>query len=115
MDDIRYVMGQNIRLFRRSKGVTQEKLAEMVNVSGSYIGYLERGKKSPSIDLLIKIAGVLKVDPAILLTSNEKKTNQELKKLIILLSDKGPEPIRFLNEVAKAYFKSLGSERPITK
>lgn len=111
MDDIKNIVGQNIRLFRKSKGMTQEQLAEKVNVSGSYIGYLERGKKSPSLILLEKIACILNVDPATLLTSNEEQINLELKKLIALLSDKRPEPIEFLNEVAVAYFKSLEAER----
>lgn len=107
MLNIREIVGQNIRFFRRARGITQEMLAEMVDVSGSYIGYLERGKKGPSLDLLAKIAGILEVDPAILLTSPDEVANRELKKLIAILSGKGPGPIKFLTEVAVAYFNSL--------
>ncbi len=107
MSNIRKTVGNNIRLLRRARGMTQERLAEIVDVSGSYIGYLERGKRSPSLDLLAKIADVFKVDPAVLLTSADDATNRELKKLIWVLSDKGPGPIKFMNEVAHAYFKSL--------
>ncbi|MEW6622431.1 MAG: helix-turn-helix transcriptional regulator [Bacillota bacterium] len=105
MSNIQKVIGQNIKIFRQTRGITQEGLAEMVNVSGSYIGYMERGKKSPSLDLLVKIAGVFKVEPAILLTSVEGAADQELKKLIALLSNKGAGPVKFLNEVATAYFR----------
>ena len=107
MANIRQIVGQNIKLFRNARSITQETLAEMVNVSGSYIGYLERGKKSPSLDLLAKIADELLVDPAVLLTSNDELKNKELKKLIGILSDKETESIQFMNEVAIAYFKSL--------
>ncbi|HHW39601.1 MAG TPA: helix-turn-helix transcriptional regulator [Syntrophomonadaceae bacterium] len=107
MSNIKKTVGNNIRLLRRARGMTQERLAEIVDVSGSYIGYLERGKRSPSLDLLAKIADVFKVDPAVLLTSSDDTTNRELKKLIAVLSDKGPGPIKFMNEVAHAYFKSL--------
>lgn len=107
MANIRQTVGENIKLFRHARGITQETLAEMVDVSGSYIGYLERGKRSPSLDLLAKIADVLQVDPAILLTASDESKNKELKKLIGMLSDKGTGSIKFINEVAIAYFKSL--------
>lgn len=107
MQNIQKVVGSNIRLLRRSKGMTQERLAEIIGVSGSYIGYLERGKRSPSLDLLAKIADAFDVEPVMLLTPADNAANQELKKLIAVLSDKGPEPIKFMNEVAHAYFKSL--------
>jgi transcriptional regulator with XRE-family HTH domain len=107
MASIQKMVGQNIRLFRRAKGITQEVLAEMVDVSGSYIGYLERGKKSPSLDLLVKIADVLSVEPAILFTPAEETVTREFKKLIGILSGKGTEPLRFMNKVAEAYFQSL--------
>ena len=107
MANIPQIVGQNIKLFRNARSITQERLAEMVNVSGSYIGYLERGKKSPSLDFLAKIAHELLVDPAILLTSNDELKNKELKKLIGILSDKETESVKFMNEIAIAYFKSL--------
>lgn len=107
--NIRKLLGLNIRTFRRARSFTQEALAEMVDVSGSYVGYLERGEKSPSLDVLVKIAEVLNVNPAALLTSPDDSLNRELKKLISVLSDKGPGPIKFMNEIAAAYFKSLES------
>ena len=109
MSNIRQqILGQNIRHYRQAKGITQEKLAEIVDVSGSYIGYLERGEKSPSLDLLFKIANTLNIEPAILLTPPEGTANSELRKLIGILSDKDVSTLKFIYEVAIAYFKSLG-------
>lgn len=107
MSNIRDIVGKNIRFFRRTRGITQEMLAEKADVSGSYVGYLERGEKSPSLELLAKIAAILQVDPAGLLAIPEDETNQELKKLMTILSGKGPGPVKFMNDVAIAYFKSL--------
>lgn len=106
----RLIMAQNIRNFRRAKGITQEKLAEKLEVSGSYIGYLERGKKSPSLDLLARIADVFQVEPALLLTEFSDTKNLELKNVISILSDKSPKTIRFIYEVAISYIKSLELE-----
>lgn len=107
MSEIQQIIAQNIRNLRRVKRITQGKLAEALEVSGSYIGYLERGKKSPSLDLLVRIADVFQVTPALLLTESDDATNSELKNLIFLLSDKSPKIIRFINDVAVAYLKSL--------
>lgn len=111
MSNIRQIVGQNIRLFRQTQGLTQELLAERLDISDSYIGYLERGAKSPSLELLAKIADVLQVEPEVLLTSPKGEKNQELKKLLGLLSGKKAEAIIFINEVAIAYFKSLDKKQ----
>jgi DNA-binding XRE family transcriptional regulator len=48
--------------FRRKKaGLTQEKLAEKADLSTIFISRVERGKESPSVDSLVKIAKALGV------------------------------------------------------
>jgi transcriptional regulator with XRE-family HTH domain len=39
------------------------KLAEYLNTSPTYIGEIEVGKKFPSMDMIEKIAGILKIKP----------------------------------------------------
>ncbi|MHB8072989.1 helix-turn-helix domain-containing protein [Desulfosporosinus fructosivorans] len=106
MESIRKVVGKNIRFYRLSKGHTQEGLAEKVDVSSTYIGYLERGQKSPSLELISTISKALEIEPALLLTSPDKG-NDELKRLISLLSGKPPYSVTFVHDIATAYFKSL--------
>lgn len=108
LHDIRKLVGYNIRYFRKLKGFTQEKLAEMIGVSGAYIGYIERGSKAPSLELLAKIAVSLTVEPAALLTSYDAK-ERELYQLLAVLSDKKSKQVKFIREVAQAYFRSLES------
>lgn len=109
MTNIGQIMGCNLRHFREAKGLTQMELAGLVNVSGSYIGYIERGKQNPSMKLIEKICDILGITPAILLTSSTD-INPVLSKLINLLSDKSPNMINFIYEVAMAYHKSLQRE-----
>lgn len=42
-------IGRNIRKYRLEKGLRQEALAEMTNLSPNYIGMLERADKLPSL------------------------------------------------------------------
>jgi transcriptional regulator with XRE-family HTH domain len=50
-----------IKKYRNDKGFTQEDLAEKVGVSRVYIGYVEQGRNTPSLEILEKIAKALKV------------------------------------------------------
>lgn len=61
-------IGKNIRKYRKRKGITQEVLAEMVGVSSNYMGILERGEKTPSLETFIIIANALGVSADMLLT-----------------------------------------------
>lgn len=55
------LLGQRIRKYRKKKGYTLEKLAEMLDVSTTFIGQIERATGKPSIETLIKIANALEV------------------------------------------------------
>ncbi|MHA6485231.1 helix-turn-helix domain-containing protein [Paenibacillus sp. strain BS8-2] len=56
MSDIGRQIGENIRLARKSKGLSQEQLALRAEINASYMGQVERGEKNPTIDVLGKIA-----------------------------------------------------------
>ena len=53
--DITQEVGARIRYYRNEKKISQEKLSEMSDLHPSYIGQLERGEKTPSIETLYKI------------------------------------------------------------
>ena len=61
-------IGKNIRKCRDELGITQERLAEMVNLSVSYMGAIERGEKLPKLKVFISIANALKVSSDVLLS-----------------------------------------------
>jgi transcriptional regulator with XRE-family HTH domain len=61
-------LGKKIKEFRKKRGITQEKLAEITETSYKYIQRIE-GKTPPDVRLttIIKLAKALKVKPAELL------------------------------------------------
>lgn len=61
MKPIRKLLGERIRELRKSKGFTQEQLAELVGVEPRHISRVEGGYSSPSIERLAKISEVLGV------------------------------------------------------
>jgi transcriptional regulator with XRE-family HTH domain len=52
-------IGARIRAERRRLDLTQEKLAEMADISESFMGHIERGGRTLSIETLAKIANAL--------------------------------------------------------
>lgn len=55
------IICKRIKEYRHEKGLTQEDLAEKVGVSRVYVGYVEQGRNTPSIEILGKIAKALRV------------------------------------------------------
>jgi len=58
--------GKQVALVRKSKGVTQQQLAENIGMSVVAIAYIETGKRWARLGTLNKIAKSLKVDIAVL-------------------------------------------------
>lgn len=52
-------IGKRIKQKRMEETMTQEELAERTNLSVAYIGMLERGKRTPSLETFIAIADEL--------------------------------------------------------
>ncbi|MBQ9149359.1 helix-turn-helix transcriptional regulator [bacterium] len=52
-------LGQNIRHIRETKKLSQEELGFRIKSARNYIGCIERGEKSPSLDVLFDIAHAL--------------------------------------------------------
>lgn len=56
------ILGKNIAKYRQAKGLSQEKLAEIVDLSREYITRVERGQKNISLKKLFAITDALGVD-----------------------------------------------------
>ncbi|KUO77058.1 MAG: hypothetical protein APF81_01090 [Desulfosporosinus sp. BRH_c37] len=97
------IISMNIKFFRKSKRLTQEMLAEKVEVSSVYISYIERGSKVPSLELLERISNALGVNPALLLFQENDPKDLEIKKLVGTVSGLEKSTIQFINEMVIAF------------
>jgi transcriptional regulator with XRE-family HTH domain len=52
-------LGERIRTERKKRGLTQGQLAEMADISESFMGHIERGGRTLSIETLAKLANSL--------------------------------------------------------
>lgn len=60
--DWKAVVGGNVRRLRIERGLTQEQLAFEAALDLTYVGGIERGKRNPSLLVLVRIAEALQVD-----------------------------------------------------
>lgn len=54
MDQVK--IGNFLKKLRKEKGITQERLAEILNVSGRTVSRWENGNNMPDISILVDIA-----------------------------------------------------------
>jgi transcriptional regulator with XRE-family HTH domain len=60
--ELRLTLGANLKRYRCFRGLSQAKLAEMVDISSNFISDIETGKRWLSSDTLVSLADVLSVD-----------------------------------------------------
>ena len=56
------LLGKRIKAIRKTRGLTQEKLPEMIDIEPSSLSGIESGRFYPSLHVLEKIANVLEVE-----------------------------------------------------
>lgn len=62
---------RNLRKLRTSKGISQEKLADLCNLHRTYVSSVERGERNITVDNMERLAVALGVDLRELLLPHE--------------------------------------------
>jgi transcriptional regulator with XRE-family HTH domain len=79
-------IGNIIREARLNQGLTQEELAELVDVTPAYIGHIERNQRSFSLQTLVRLVTELDIDMNYLfsedVSTDDEKIIVDFKQLI---------------------------------
>lgn len=73
---------ENLKRIRKQRGLTQEELAELVNVAPRHISFIETAKSFPSSDLLERLSHVLNTNYADFFTYEKEISREETIKYI---------------------------------
>lgn len=60
--------GQNVRYWRKQRGLSQEEFADRAHLHPTYVSGIESGHRNPTIKVMERIAAALDVEPAALLS-----------------------------------------------
>ena len=95
-------LGFRIKQCRKSKQLTQEKLAELIDVSPHYIYEIEKGLKCMSLSTLADIALALNTSTDYLLFGTQDYSSQErINQFDLILNDLPDQKRRNIAEVIK--------------
>lgn len=67
MKDIRYIIADNVKLYRKRENLTQAELAERADLSLDSIKRIEGGKRTMSLENFLRLSEALCVPPSFLL------------------------------------------------
>ncbi len=95
-------LGARIRLARRSRGVTQERLGELCGISTAHVGHIERGTRIPSLDTFYRICNVLCISADELLIDSPKTPESTLLVIARTLDGKDRAKVKAFIGAVKA-------------
>ena len=75
-------LGQRIKEERIKNGLTQEALGEFTEITSSYVGQIERGERKVTLNKLVNIANVLKINIDYLLSDEVALKDENLDREI---------------------------------
>lgn len=84
LESVRNKLGPLIKQKRKLLGMTQEDLAERLNISISFAGQIERGEAMPSVEMLQLIITELDLDPRALFFDEKVEVNEYTELCLIM-------------------------------
>ena len=107
--DLRRVIAEKIRKERLNRVWTQEELAEKIDVHPSFVGQVERGVKTISLETLEALCLIFEIEPSRFISeSSDKKTPYKrsfLKNIIDLLKGHSIREQKIIYQTIKQLFR----------
>ncbi len=107
-------VGERIRQARKKAGINQEKMAEMLDISASYVSDIENGKTNIGLEIFMRITEVLQVSADWLLMTDTPTVsiiqNNEISSLISNCSKAEIKAIKNIIKELNALTKTIKSE-----
>lgn len=73
--DVARAFGLTLRAARNAQGMSQDRLSELCDFDRTYPSLLERGLRTPTVTMLLRLAGALGVEPSQLIIDTVERLN----------------------------------------
>jgi len=117
MTSLQQQIGLRIKELRQLKGYTQAELAELTDLSTNYVGYIERGERTVSLQTLERLTHILGVEIGTLFLFRSREASkkseepsqrsQMMVKLTSFLQRADREDLRLLFKLTKRLVQNL--------
>lgn len=95
-------IGKRIKEIRKQRGLSQEKLAEMVDIEQHTLSYIETGNNFFTAETLEKIIKALEIEPQELFNFGHQKSPSDLIVEINKMLETNPDKIQEIYKIIKA-------------
>lgn len=102
-----YAIGQQIRKSRKARGLSQEQLAEMVNISTTHMSHIETGNTKLSLPVLVDIANALNVRTDDLLDRSQYTTGNAVEEIAAMLESCSAQEAKVVVDIVKAVKQAI--------
>ena len=102
-----YKFGQRIRKLRKARGLSQENLAEMLDISVTHMSHIETANTKMSFSLIIKIAEILDVSLDYLVYDKDRNENSFSQQIAEITSNCSDKDKRIILDTVKAMVDSF--------
>ena len=103
-----FMIGQNIRKIRKAHGLSQEDLAEKVNISVTHMSHIETGNTKLSLPVLVDIAAALNVSTDALLCENlQESPSASIAEINAVLAKCSAQETKIITETIKSLKLSM--------
>lgn len=98
-------LGLRVRKQREFLNLTREQLCDFVEISPQFLSEIERGKKSPSSETVIKLCNGLSLSADYLLMGREYAS--DISKIVLSLENIEPRYVPLAEEHLKIFIKTI--------
>ncbi len=107
-------LGKNIKSARKARGLTQEMLAERIDISPVFVSQVEGGVRKPSLETVYNLAKTLNVTTDQLLDNTEKSiSNSKREEFDMLLKGRTSEEINMIFDMSKELLNHVNKNKII--
>lgn len=103
-----YEIGQRIRRIRKARKLSQEQLAEKVNISITHMSHIETGNTKLSLPVLVDIAEALEVQTDSLLYDHPRESiSNAIHDITSIIEECDASQARLIVNLVKSFKQSL--------
>ena len=77
--NVKHMIGLRIRELRKKAGLSQERVAESADITAKHLSSIELGKENPTVETLLKLSLVFRVELGELLNYQHQAPRKDLE------------------------------------
>ena len=85
------MVGRRIKTLRKARNFSQEALADRADMSAKYLSRIEVGRENPTVDILLRLADSLDIEPYEMLCFEDAEPVRQLRARAAKLIDEVPD------------------------